>query len=371
MITLGVDAHKEVHVAVAVDEQERPQDTWQGLNFEPAWQEVLAWASQWESRQWGIEGTGNYGQGLAQHLVRAGETVYEVNPRLTAQGRRRARKQDKSDRLDAQAVARVVLRDAPQLPEVVVEDEAAVLDVMTRERDRLKSQVDRLRNQLHNCLFKVDPQYRKPFPSLSKLETVQRLEHYTPMADAPLAVVRGAAVRRVAAVLRLVLEQEQQITREIESLSATRYAALTEIQGVACLTAGILAGILGTRKFAAEDQFATYGGASPLETSSAGRVRHRLNRGGNRRLNRVLYLIALTQWKHEGAGRRYIERRMQQGKSWLEAVRALKRFIARAVWRLWQRHYAQKSKPSLALAASCGGSGIKPQNRRKLEPLLT
>ena len=96
------------------------------------------------------------------------------------------------------------------------------------------------------------------------------------MADTPLAAVRGAAVRRVAAVLRLVLEQQQQITREIKSLSATRYGALTEIQGVACLTAGILAGILGTRKFAAEDQFAALGGASLLETSSAGRVRHRL-----------------------------------------------------------------------------------------------
>jgi transposase len=237
----------------------------------------------------------------------------------------------------------------------VVEDEAAVLDVMTRERDRLKSQIDRLRNQLHNYLFKVDPQYRKTFPSLSTLETVQMLEHYTPVVNTPLVLVRAAAVRRVASVLRLVLEQKQQITREIESLSETRYAALTEIQGVASLTAGILAGILGTRMFAAEDQFATYGGASPLETSSAGRVRHRLNRGGNRRLNRVLYHIALTQWKHGEAGRSYIERRMAQGKSWLEAVRALKRFIARAVWRLWQRHYAQSPPPSLALAAPSGG----------------
>ena len=347
MVTLGVDAHKGVHVAVAVDEQGRPQDTWEGSNSEPAWQEVLEWASQWESRQWGIEGSGNYGQGLAQHLVRAGETVYEVNPRLTAQGRRRARKQDKSDRLDAQAVACVVLRDGPQLPVVVAEDEAAVLDVMTRERDRLKSQVDRLRNQLHSWLFKVDPQYRKTFPSLSKLETIRRLEHYTPEVDNSLAGARVAAVRRVAAVLRLVLEQEQQLTREIESISGTRYGALTEIQGVARLTAGILAGILGTRKFASEDQFATYCGASPLETSSAGHIRHRLNRGGNRRLNRVLYFIALTQWTHGGEGRHYIERRKEQGKSWLEAVRALKRFIARAVWHIWQRNYAHS--PLLAL----------------------
>lgn len=371
MITLGVDAHKEVHVAVAVDEQGRSQDTWQGPNSAPAWQEMLAWASQWESRQWGIEGTGNYGHGLAQYLIRAEERVYEVNPRLTAQGRRRARKQDKNDRLDAEAVARVVLRDASQLPQVVVEDEAAVLDVMTRERDRLKSQVDRLRNQLHNCLFQVDPQYKEKFPSLSKLATVQNLEHYAPMADTPLTAVRGASVRRIASVLRMVLEQEQQITREIKSLSSTRYSALTEIQGVADLTAGILAGILGTRKFAAEDQFATYGGASPIETSSAGRIRHRLNRGGNRRLNRVLYFIALTQWKNKGAGRCYIERRMEHGKSWLEAVRALKRFIARAVWRLWQRHYAHSTPPSLVPPAAYEDTEIKPGNCPILHPLLT
>ena len=77
MIILGVDAHKTVHVAVAVDEGGRPLDTWQGPNCESAWQEMLVWAGQWGSHQWGIEGTGNYGQGLAQHLVAAGDTVYK------------------------------------------------------------------------------------------------------------------------------------------------------------------------------------------------------------------------------------------------------------------------------------------------------
>ena len=88
--------------------------------------------------------------------------------------------------------------------------------------------------------------------------------------------------------------------------------------------------------------------------------------GGNRRLNRVLYLIALTQWSKGGPGRCYIERRMAQGKSWLEAVRALKRFIARIVWRLWQRHYAQNC-PSVP----CGGNGVKPPNLGIIDPLLT
>ncbi|MDA1348941.1 MAG: IS110 family transposase [Chloroflexi bacterium] len=342
MVTLGVDAHKEIHVAVAVDERGRLLGSWEGPNAESAWQEILSWGSQWNERQWGIEGSGNYGHGLAQYLVKAGETVYEVNPRLTAQARRRARKQDKNDRLDAQAVARVVLRDTPDLPLVVVEDEAAALDVMNRERDRLKSQIDRLRNQLHNRLFMVDPEYRKTYSNLAKLETLRELEQYTPPVVTPVTKARASDVRRVASSLRLFMEQIAELTKEIEELARARYSQLTEIQGVGQLTAGALAGILGTRDFAAEDQFATYGGASPIETSSAGRVRHRLNRGGNRRLNRILHSIALTQWNCKGDGHEYIERRMKEGKSWLESMRALKRFIARAVWRLWQQHYARE-----------------------------
>ena len=106
-----------------MDEQGRPLETWQGPNSDAAWQDVLTWADQWEHRQWGVEGTGNYGAGLARHLVAAEETVYEVNPRLTAQGRRRrARKQDKNGRLDAQAVARAVSVTPSNLPVVVAED---------------------------------------------------------------------------------------------------------------------------------------------------------------------------------------------------------------------------------------------------------
>ena len=224
----------------------------------------------------------------------------------------------------AQAVARAVLRDGPEPRAVVIEDEAAVLELMNRERDLLMTLVDRLRNQLHNRLFQVDPEYRKSFPSLSKLATIQNLEQYTAVADSPLASVRGAAGRRVASLLPLVLEQHQQITREIESLSGTRYGALTDIQDVARLTAGILARILGTRVILLlEDQFATYGGASLIETSSTPGPPP--SQSGRRLPARVLYLIALTQWNQKGAGRNYIERRMEQGKSRLEAVRALKR----------------------------------------------
>lgn len=103
------------------------------------------------------------------------------------------------------------------------------------------------------------------------------------------------------------------------------------------LTAGALAGILGPgRRFATDAQLAAYAGVAPLETSSADVVRHRLNRGGNRRLNAILYRIALTQARHSPEARAYLAWRVGEGKTGREAMRALKRFLIRAIWRLWQ-----------------------------------
>ncbi len=88
----------------------------------------------------------------------------------------------------------------------------------------------------------------------------------------------------------------RRLEREICALAAARYTPLTQLIGINLLTAGALAGILGPgQRFTSEAQLAAYAGAAPLEASSAGVVRHRLNRGGNRRLNATLYRIALTQ----------------------------------------------------------------------------
>src|SRR3954451_5610969 len=104
MVAIGVDAHKAVHVAVAVDGAGREVARWRGANSAAGWQQLATWAAGLGGgRRWGIAGAWNDGRGLAQHLVGSGEAVHEVNPRWTAAGRRAARRRDKSDRLDARA----------------------------------------------------------------------------------------------------------------------------------------------------------------------------------------------------------------------------------------------------------------------------
>lgn len=337
MITIGVDAHKQIHVALALDEAGREIGDWRGPNSASGWRQLSGWASGiHEERQWGIEGAWGYGRGFAQHLVGGGEVVFEINPRWTAFGRRRGRRIDKTDRLDARAVALLVRQEAPGLPQVQPEDDTAVLALLSAEREQALSEATRLRNQIHALLVHVDPEYHLRLPALKSGRGLAALEAYTTPDDRPLYQERAAAVRRLARRLRLATEQVEELAIRTRTLAEQYYSPLTRLCGVNFLTAGTLAGILGPgHRFATDAQLAAYAGVAPLEASSAGLVRHRLNRGGNRRLNAILYRIALTQAHHSKEARAYLDRRVTEGKSRREAIRALKRFIIRAIWRLW------------------------------------
>jgi transposase len=284
--------------------------------------------------------------------VAAGEVVYEVNPRWTAQGRRRARRPGKSDALDARAVALLVWREAAALPQVGPEDETAVLDLLVTEREGALAEATRLRNQLHARLLPLDPQYKEHLPALTTEAGIAAAEAYVGPGRTALQQAQAASVRRLAQRLRLATAQAADLERQIAARAQAGFSPLTQLKGIDLLTAGALAGLLGPgQRFTSEAQFAAYAGVAPLEASSAGRIRHRLNRGGNRRLNAILYRIALTQLRCWPPAQDYVARRLREGKTKREAIRALKRYIARAIWRLWQECVPSHQVPSYAQAA--------------------
>lgn len=338
MITIGVDAHKRLHVALAISESGEELANWRGPNDARGWDSLATWAADLGAEsQWGIEGAWSYGLGLAQHLVAAGELVFDINPRWTALRRRSARRPGKTDKLDARAVAQLVRQESGTLPRVQAEDQTAVLNLLTTERENAISEATRLRNQLHALLMKIDPEYELRLPLLKTHAGLNALLDYQAPSRSPLQDERAAGVRRLAQRLQLALGQAEELEERIKQLAQAGFSPLTRMCGVSLLTAGTLAAILGPgNRFASDAQLAAYAGVSPLETSSAGHVRHRLNRGGNRRLNAVLYRIVLTQAHHLPEARAYLDRRTSEGKTRREAHRALRRFVIRAIWRLWQ-----------------------------------
>jgi transposase len=344
MLTIGVDAHKRVHAAVAVDGLGRDIDQWRGPNTPAGTQALATWATALRAdgcaeRQWGIEGAWQYGRGLAQQLVAAGEAVVDVNPRLTAGERRGSRERDKSDRLDARSVARVVARDGAQLPVVPAEDGSSVLAIWTQERAQLQHDATRLRNELHQQLTQLDPAYPTTLGDLTTPAVVAELVATT-VADAAdvLGQARAATVRRLAQRLQQVLAHLHEVTNLLEAVGREYLGDMDAIYGIGPLTAAELAGHLGPgRRFATDAQLACYAGAAPLEASSGEVVRHRLNRGGNRQLNAILERIALTQSRGYADAQTYLARRRGEGKTSREARRALKRYLCRPILHAWHQ----------------------------------
>src|SRR3954453_8770723 len=182
---------------------------------------MAAWeADLGPEARWGIGGACNYARGLGQCLVEAGATVDEVNARWTAAGRRRARTPGKSDRLDARAVALAVWREAGTLPAVSVDDETAVLDLLVTEREGVVAETTRLRNQLHQLLLQLDPDYRARIPSLKTKAGLRAVAAYATEDPRALSQHRAAAVRRLAQRLHLLVEQARELAAQIRRQAA-------------------------------------------------------------------------------------------------------------------------------------------------------
>lgn len=345
MIWIGVDAHKQVHQAVAISAQgivgERTI-----ANTQAAWAELFGWAQQWPERIWAVEGAWYLGRGLAQYLAAQGERVHEVNGRWTARRRRGMRQRGKSDRLDARSVATLLCEEAETLPRVFPEqDPEAVVQLQSREHATLNEEKTRVVNRLHALLLQCDPEYKRAFPDLQTREAIARLQAYAAPGAGALARERERAVRRQAAQLALLDEQERELERSLRAAARERFSPLTRIEGVGPLIAcGFIAELGRPRPGFREEHLAADAGASPLEASSAGGTRHRLNRSGNRRLNMFLHQIVLTQSRMYEPAKAYLARRRAEGLTDREARRALKRHIVRRVYRAWLGCYTSSEE---------------------------
>jgi Transposase len=192
----------------AIDDHGLEVGRWRGTNDASGWVELQDWATV-------------LGRGLAQHLLARQELVSEVNLRWTAMVRVRARRSDKSDRLDARAVALFVRQEAPDLAGVGPEDETVALDLLTTEREAAVREATRLRNQLHALLQQLDPHYRQIVPSMKTRSGLERLKSFEAAADAGIAQqARAASVRRLLLRLELALAQVEELSKQRGALTA-------------------------------------------------------------------------------------------------------------------------------------------------------
>lgn len=327
MIVVGVDVHKQSLTAVAVDEVGRSlaeHTTADGAG-------LLIWADSLpDERLWALEDCRQLTRGLERDLLAAGERLVRVPPKLTAPQRRTGRTRGKSDPIDALAVARAALRE-PRLDHPRPGEAASrELKLLVDHRDDIVDERRRAQQRLRWHLHELDPTFVVPPGALDRAVWLDRLARRLGRQQ-PNVLVRIARelVGRCRLLTRTILELERELQARIEQTAP----ALLALPGCGPLSAAkLLAEIGPIERFDTDARLARHAGVAPLQASSGRVQRHRLDRGGNRQLNCALHRIAITQARMHPPARAYLARKQAEGKSPRQALRCLKRQLARTVY---------------------------------------
>jgi transposase len=331
---IGVDTHRDQHAAAIVNGTGGVLEELVVEAAQAGYRELLARARACAGgrRVWAIEGTGSYGAGLCRFLIEHGERVVEIDRPRRREGRAGA----KSDALDAIRAAREALgRDLLASPRAAGLREGLRALVLTREGAVLARTA--AINQLRALVVVAPEALRSDLRSLQFAQLVDRCANLRPGArnvqDRPLVV----ALRSCALRIRALQHETRLLRREITDLVRALAPQLLEEPGIGPISAAhLVIAWSHPQRFRSEAAFAMLAGTSPVAASSGQTIRHRLNRGGDRRLNRALHTIVLARRASHEPTRAYIERRINEGKTKREAVRCLKRYVARRVYRLLQ-----------------------------------
>ena len=330
-VTIGVDTHKDLHVAAARDQLGRRLAVTMAPANSAGYAELLAWAhALGDVQAWGVEGTGSYGAGLARFLTTAGQRVWEVN-RPDRQARRR---RGKSDPVDADAAARAVqageATGTPKAQDGVVEM-ARALRVARQTAVKARTQAI---NAIKALLVTAPAELRE---QLDGLTTTRLIRQAATLDPGTLATPTAATMLALGGLARRCQQLDAEIsllTGELDQLTSTAAPKLRQLLGVGPDSAAALLIAAGDNpgRLRSEAAFAALCGASPVEASSGKTQRHRLNRGGDRQANAALHRVVLVRLRWHQPTRDYLARRTAEGKTKKEILRCLKRYVAREVF---------------------------------------
>jgi transposase len=343
VVMIGVDPHKASHTAVAVSGDEQPLGQLRVRASAAQARQLLEWAAPWPQRIWAVEGAGGLGHLLAQQLVAAGERVLDVQPKLAARVRLLADEAvNKNDPNDARTVAVTALRSRTAR-EVVPDDHCAVLRMWSRRHHDLGRNKTRIACRLHAALCELVP------GGIGKEITAAHAARVLAQVT-PAGAVQAARAELAADLLEDLRRADGQLRETRKKLAAAVLAtgtSLTEIFGVGPFIAATVIGEAGdVSRFASRDAFASYNGTAPIEVSSGRRKVFRLSLRGNRRLNHAAHMTAVTQVRYSSSeGRAYFDKKIAEGKTPKEALRALKRQVSDAFYKHLKADAARAESP--------------------------
>lgn len=331
----GVDTHKDLHVGAVVDEHDRVLATKSFPTTRQGYKQMLAWMRSFgDLQRIGIECTGTYGAGLLRYVQTAGIAVLEVTAPDSSDRRRRG----KDDDLDAQNAAHAAFAGkrtvTPKSRDGLIES----LRVLKTCRKTAVAARKVALQLIHNTIISAPDELRDALRNLTRMQLIRTLAAWRPdLSD----------YRNVASAYRIGLKtlgrRYLELHDEIADLETMIGAIVNELApalvarnsiGRECAAQLLLTAGDNSDRIGSEASFAALCGVSPVPASSGKVTRHRLNRGGDRAANSALHIIAIGRLRTDPRTKAYVAKRVSEGHSKLEAIRCLKRYIAREVFSL-------------------------------------
>ena len=329
-VVVGMDPHKRSVTIEVMTADERVLGGGRFGTDVAGYRSMLDYLRRWPDRVWAIEGCSGIGRHVALRLLADGQEVVDVPPKLSARARVFSTGQGrKTDATDAHSVALVGTRMTGLRP-VVDDQQLAVLRVLVDRRRALGEDHTRMISQVHQLLLELIPGGAKK--DLSAAQAKALLAKVRPRDAA------GKARRRVAAELigdlERIYQRSKAADKELKELLAATGTSLMDLHGIGPSGAArLLVEVGDITRFPDRDHFASWNGTAPIDASSGDQVRHRLSRAGNRQINRVVHIMATVQLRNPTEGRAYFDRRKADGKTSMEAMRALKRKLSNIVYK--------------------------------------
>jgi transposase len=283
-----------------------------------------------------LEDVHSWGERLSSFLVEEGLSVRAVAPVLVDHRRQKATHPEKSDSLDAQGVAEVMIQRIDSLPLYKLTEEAKEakqIRELSLEREWLVKERARLKNQLHILLHRIhNTGYRTKFKDPFSLKA---LRYWMRSASKDTGAILEQRMKRAVRRLLDLREEIQEIEDELETTMKENQQTLSTASGCGVVIAAEIIGEVGDiNRFYSPGALAKYAGCAPREHSSGKTIRWRKTRSGNRRLNRAFHRMALSQISRSGndAARAYFKKKISEGKTKAQALVCLRRQLVNVVW---------------------------------------
>jgi transposase len=332
-IIIGVDTHKDTHTAVAINSQGARLGSMTIAATHKGFRDLEGWANAFGTiTAFGIEGTGSYGAGLSRELLATGHTVLDV----MRPNRQSRYLRGKSDNLDAENAARSVLNgQAMALAKTQAGTSEMIRHLKVARYSAAKSRSQAMVT-LKALIINAPTKLRDTLDLIDgPITLIRHIAAFRPGKLTPPTASAKAAMRAIARRWLILNEEIQAHMQELKRMVGEKAPSLMRSHGISTLTAAEMLIVVGDNpeRIKSEAALAKICGVCPIPASSGKTNRMLLNRGGNRRANAALYLIAITRMRDHEATKEYVIKRTAQGKSKREITRCLEHYIVREIYR--------------------------------------